>query len=88
MLSRTWRISSRRLVPEDTRLYRHTAEGPDDMPSHIRSALTQTQSFAFRCINGQTGAGNLAGDLRVRAPRAAAAPQHRPPPCLAANERE
>lgn len=32
-----------RLVPEDTSLYRHTAEGPDDMTSHIRSALTQTQ---------------------------------------------
>jgi len=32
-----------RLVPEDTRLYRHTAEGPDDMTSHIRSALTNTQ---------------------------------------------
>jgi secondary thiamine-phosphate synthase enzyme len=32
-----------RLVPEDTRLYRHTAEGADDMTSHIRSALTQTQ---------------------------------------------
>jgi secondary thiamine-phosphate synthase enzyme len=32
-----------RLVPEDTRLYRHTAEGPDDMTSHIRSALTQIQ---------------------------------------------
>ena len=32
-----------RLVPEDTRLYRHTAEGPDDMTSHIRSALTSTQ---------------------------------------------
>jgi secondary thiamine-phosphate synthase enzyme len=32
-----------RLVPEDTRLYRHTAEGPDDMTSHIRSALTTTQ---------------------------------------------
>jgi secondary thiamine-phosphate synthase enzyme len=32
-----------RLVPEqDTRLYRHTAEGPDDMTSHIRSALTQS----------------------------------------------
>jgi secondary thiamine-phosphate synthase enzyme len=31
-----------RLVPEDTRLYRHTAEGPDDMTSHIRTALTQT----------------------------------------------
>ena len=32
-----------RLVPEDSRLYRHTAEGPDDMPAHIRAALTQTQ---------------------------------------------
>ena len=32
-----------RLVPEDARLYRHTAEGPDDMTSHIRAALTQTQ---------------------------------------------
>jgi secondary thiamine-phosphate synthase enzyme len=32
-----------RLVPEDVLLYRHTAEGPDDMTSHIRSALTQTQ---------------------------------------------
>ncbi|MBK9170194.1 MAG: YjbQ family protein [Bryobacterales bacterium] len=32
-----------RLVPEDTRLYRHTIEGPDDMPAHIRAALTQTQ---------------------------------------------
>jgi secondary thiamine-phosphate synthase enzyme len=32
-----------RLVPEDTKLYRHTAEGPDDMTSHIRTALTQTQ---------------------------------------------
>jgi secondary thiamine-phosphate synthase enzyme len=32
-----------RLVPEDTRLYRHTAEGPDDMTSHIRAALTLTQ---------------------------------------------
>ncbi len=33
----------RRLVPEDDRLYRHTAEGPDDMPAHIKGALTQTQ---------------------------------------------
>lgn len=31
------------LVAEDSRLYRHTAEGPDDMPAHIKSALTQTQ---------------------------------------------
>lgn len=33
----------RRLVPEDTSLYRHTLEGADDMPAHIRSALTLTQ---------------------------------------------
>jgi secondary thiamine-phosphate synthase enzyme len=32
-----------RLAPEDNRLYRHTSEGPDDMPAHIRSALTQVQ---------------------------------------------
>jgi secondary thiamine-phosphate synthase enzyme len=32
-----------RLVSEDARLYRHTVEGPDDMPAHIRSALTLTQ---------------------------------------------
>ena len=32
-----------RLVAEDNRLYRHTVEGPDDMPAHIRSALTLTQ---------------------------------------------
>lgn len=28
------------LISEDPSLYRHTAEGPDDMPAHIRSALT------------------------------------------------
>ena len=32
-----------RLVPEDPRLYRHTVEGLDDMPAHIRAALTLTQ---------------------------------------------
>jgi secondary thiamine-phosphate synthase enzyme len=31
----------RRTVSRDTKLYRHTTEGPDDMPAHIRSALTQ-----------------------------------------------
>jgi secondary thiamine-phosphate synthase enzyme len=31
-----------RLVPEGDPLYRHTAEGPDDMPGHVRSALTAT----------------------------------------------
>ena len=33
----------RRMVPEDTSLYSHNDEGPDDMPAHIKSALTQTQ---------------------------------------------
>jgi secondary thiamine-phosphate synthase enzyme len=33
----------RRIVPEDVALYRHNEEGPDDMPAHIKSALTQTQ---------------------------------------------
>lgn len=32
-----------RLVPENDPLYRHTQEGPDDMPAHIRAVLTQTQ---------------------------------------------
>ncbi len=32
-----------KLVPEEPHLYRHTAEGPDDMPAHIKGALTQTQ---------------------------------------------
>lgn len=29
-----------RLAPEDPGLYRHTLEGPDDMPAHLRCALT------------------------------------------------
>jgi secondary thiamine-phosphate synthase enzyme len=32
----------RRLVSRDRGLYRHASEGPDDMPSHIRAALTAT----------------------------------------------
>lgn len=32
-----------RLVPENTPWFRHTTEGPDDMPSHIRAALTSSQ---------------------------------------------
>jgi secondary thiamine-phosphate synthase enzyme len=31
-----------KLVPEDSSLYYHSTEGPDDMPAHIRSALTHT----------------------------------------------
>jgi secondary thiamine-phosphate synthase enzyme len=32
-----------RLVPEGDPLYEHTLEGADDMPAHVRAALTQTQ---------------------------------------------
>ena len=32
-----------RLAPEDAALYAHDEEGPDDMPAHIKSALTQVQ---------------------------------------------
>ncbi len=32
-----------RLVPDGDRLFEHRAEGADDMPAHVRSALTQTQ---------------------------------------------
>src|SRR5262245_21091607 len=33
----------RRLAPEDPALYRHNDEGPDDMPAHLKAALTQVQ---------------------------------------------
>jgi secondary thiamine-phosphate synthase enzyme len=49
-----------RLVPEDKRLYRHTAEGPDDMTSHIRSALTQTQ-LSIPIRNGKLALGTWQG---------------------------
>jgi secondary thiamine-phosphate synthase enzyme len=39
-----------RLAPRDAN-YRHTTEGPDDMPAHIRSALTQT-SLSIPVQNG------------------------------------
>ena len=32
-----------RLVPEGDPIYGHTTEGPDDMPAHVRAALTQSQ---------------------------------------------
>jgi secondary thiamine-phosphate synthase enzyme len=31
-----------RLVPDGDPIFRHTIEGPDDMPAHVRSALTST----------------------------------------------
>jgi secondary thiamine-phosphate synthase enzyme len=31
-----------RVAPEDARAYEHDAEGPDDMPAHLRSSITRT----------------------------------------------
>lgn len=50
----------RRLVPEDQSLYRHTTEGPDDMPAHIKSALTQT-SLGIPVIDGRLALGTWQG---------------------------
>jgi len=41
-----------RLVPDGDPLFRHTAEGRDDMPSHVRAALTQTQ-ISIPVVEGQ-----------------------------------
>jgi secondary thiamine-phosphate synthase enzyme len=49
-----------RLVPEKGGNYRHTAEGPDDMTSHIRSALTQT-SVSIPIISGELTLGTWQG---------------------------
>ena len=40
-----------RLVPEGDPLFRHVEEGPDDMPAHVRTALTQTSiGIPFRSM--------------------------------------
>jgi secondary thiamine-phosphate synthase enzyme len=54
-----------RLAPEDDArhrqsLYRHTSEGPDDMPSHIRAALTQT-SLSIPVSGGRMALGTWQG---------------------------
>jgi secondary thiamine-phosphate synthase enzyme len=49
-----------RLVPERDPLYTHTAEGPDDMPSHIKSALTAT-SLGIPIVGGALGLGTWQG---------------------------
>jgi secondary thiamine-phosphate synthase enzyme len=59
-----------RIAPEDNRLYRHTIEGADDMPAHIRAALTQTQ-LSIPVISGRMCLGTWQG-LYVFEHRAAA----------------
>ena len=50
----------KRLVKEDPSLYRHTTEGPDDMPAHIRSALTDV-SLTIPVSGGRLGLGTWQG---------------------------
>ncbi len=49
-----------RLVPENDPLYTHTAEGPDDMPAHIKASLTAT-SLAIPVMDGQLALGTWQG---------------------------
>lgn len=50
----------KRIVPEGDPLYTHTAEGPDDMPAHIKSAITAT-SLGIPLIAGRLALGTWQG---------------------------
>ena len=50
----------RRLVPDGDRLFIHTAEGPDDMPAHVKAALTQT-SLTIPVADGRMTLGTWQG---------------------------
>jgi secondary thiamine-phosphate synthase enzyme len=50
----------RRLVPEDAEYFSHTLEGSDDMPSHIRMALTRT-SESIPIMDGSLQLGTWQG---------------------------
>jgi secondary thiamine-phosphate synthase enzyme len=49
-----------RLVPDGDPLFIHTVEGPDDMPAHVRSALTQTH-LSIPLLNGAAALGQWQG---------------------------
>lgn len=49
-----------RLVPDGDPLFIHTAEGPDDMPAHVRTALTQT-SLSIPVLDGRVALGQWQG---------------------------
>jgi secondary thiamine-phosphate synthase enzyme len=49
-----------RLVPENDPRFTHTAEGPDDMPSHVKAALTAT-SLSIPIVRGRLGLGTWQG---------------------------
>ncbi|MBZ0170949.1 MAG: secondary thiamine-phosphate synthase enzyme YjbQ [Phycisphaerales bacterium] len=50
----------KRLVPEHDPMYTHTAEGPDDMPSHIKAVLTAT-SVSIPIVDGGLALGTWQG---------------------------
>ena len=50
----------KKLVKEDPSLYRHTTEGPDDMPAHSRSALTDV-CLTIPVSGGRLGLGTWQG---------------------------
>ncbi len=49
-----------RLVPDGDDLFIHTVEGPDDMPAHVRTALTQT-SLSIPLLDGKLALGQWQG---------------------------
>jgi len=49
-----------RLVPESDPLYTHTLEGPDDMPAHIKAALTAS-SVSIPVLDGELALGTWQG---------------------------
>jgi secondary thiamine-phosphate synthase enzyme len=49
-----------RIAPEDDPRYRHTMEGPDDMPAHLRAALTAT-SLSIPVVEGRMALGTWQG---------------------------
>ncbi len=49
-----------RLVPDGDSLFEHRAEGPDDMPAHVRAALTQTH-LSIPVIGGNPSLGTWQG---------------------------
>jgi secondary thiamine-phosphate synthase enzyme len=49
-----------RIAPEDPSIYTHDDEGPDDMPAHIRTALTQVQ-LSIPLIDGRLALGTWQG---------------------------
>ena len=49
-----------RLVPEGDPHFTHQSEGPDDMPSHVKAALTAT-SLSIPIVDGRLGLGTWQG---------------------------